>query len=183
MSKNITRRSFLRCAMGAAAVGCLPQTIYAGVRKPVISVKDLSLHNLHTEEKIALSYFENGEYVTEALRDISYLLRDFRTGDVLAMDPCLIDLLYDLKGTLDTERPFQIISGYRSPKTNASLRKSGGGVAKKSLHMQGKAIDIRVEGIDSRVIRSAAMSLGRGGVGHYPNSNFVHIDTGRVRSW
>jgi len=183
MSKNITRRSFLRCVMGAAAVACLPQTIYAGVRRPAVSVKDLSLHNLHTEEKIALSYFENGEYVAEALRDISYLLRDFRTGDILAMDPHLIDLLYDLKGALGTERPFQIISGYRSPKTNASLRKAGNGVAKKSLHMQGKAIDIRIEGIDSRVVRSAAMSLGRGGVGHYPNSNFVHIDTGSVRSW
>jgi len=183
MSKNITRRRFLRCAMAAAAVACLPQTSYASVRRPVVSVKDLSLHNLHTEEKIALSYFENGEYVAEALRDISYLLRDFRTGGILAMDPRLIDLLYDLKGVLDTDRPFQVISGYRSPKTNASLRKSGSGVAKASFHMQGKAVDIRIEGIDSKVIRSAAMSLGRGGVGHYPNSNFVHIDTGRVRSW
>ncbi len=182
MSENITRRSFLRCAMGVVAVSCLPQTIYARVR-PAVSVKDLSLYNLHTEEKIALSYFENGEYVTEALRDISYLLRDFRTGDVLAMDPHLIDLLYDLKSALDTERPFQIISGYRSPKTNASLHKNSKGVAKKSLHMQGKAIDIRIAGIDSKVIQSAAMSLGGGGVGYYPNSNFVHIDTGRVRSW
>lgn len=183
MSKNITRRSFLRCAMGATAVACLPQAIYAGVKMPAVSVKDLNLYNLHTEEKIALSYFENGAYVTEALRDISYLLRDFRTGDILAMDPHLIDFLYDLKGVLGTERPFQIISGYRSPKTNAYLRKRGGGVAKKSFHMQGKAVDIRVEGIDSKVIRSAALSLGRGGVGHYPRSNFVHIDTGRVRSW
>ncbi|MDF1584160.1 MAG: DUF882 domain-containing protein [Methyloprofundus sp.] len=183
MSKNITRRSFLRGAMGAAAVGCLPKTIYAGVRRPVVSVKDLSLYNLHTDEKIALSYFENGEYVTEALRDISYLLRDFRTGGVIAIDPRLIDLLYDLKGTLGTEQPFQIISGYRSPKTNAALRKSGNGVAKKSFHMQGKAVDIRIEGIDSKVIQSAAMSLGRGGVGYYLRSNFVHIDTGSVRSW
>ncbi|MCF7971254.1 MAG: DUF882 domain-containing protein [Methylococcaceae bacterium] len=169
--------------MGAAAVSCLPQTIYAGVRRSVVSVKDLSLHNLHTEEKIALSYFENGKYVTEALRDISYLLRDFRTDDVLAMDPRLIDLLYDLKGVLGTEQPFQIISGYRSPKTNASLHKKSKGVAKKSLHMQGKAIDLRIEGVDSKVIQAAAMSLGRGGVGYYPHSNFVHIDTGSVRSW
>ena len=181
ISKTISRRSFLRYTLGATAAIAMP-TSYAGiVRNPV--VKELKLHNLHTDEKIALSYFEQGEYVTEALRDINYLLRDHRTGDVLAMDPGLIDLLYDLKGVLGTEQPLQVISGYRSPKTNAALHNKSSGVAAKSLHMQGKAIDICIEGIDTRDIQAAALRLARGGVGYYPRSNFVHIDTGNVRSW
>ncbi len=181
ISKTISRRSFLRYTLGATAAIAMP-TSYAGIM-PSPVVRNLKLHNLHTEEKIALSYFEQGEYVTEALRDISYLLRDQRTGDVLAMDPRLIDLLFDLKGELGTEQPLQVISGYRSPKTNAALHNKSKGVATKSLHMQGKAIDIRIEGIAARDIQKAAMNLARGGVGYYPRSNFVHIDTGRVRSW
>jgi len=179
--KIVTRRNFLRYALGAGVALAMPNSYAAMMPNPV--VRDLQLHNLHTEEKISLSYFEQGQYISDALRDISYLLRDHRTGDVLAMDPALIDLLYDLKGVLGTEKPLQVISGYRSPKTNASLQRKSKGVATRSLHMQGKAIDIRIEGIDSQVVREAAMSLARGGVGYYPRSNFVHIDTGRVRSW
>lgn len=181
-SKEISRRKFLRGALGAAAVAALPRSLYAGTM-PLNLDKALSLHNLHTEEKITLNYFEHGQYVTEALYDISYLLRDHRTNEVLAIDPTLIDLLYDLKSELNTKQPFQIISGYRSPKSNAALHKNSQGVATKSLHMQGKAIDIRIDGIHSRDIQSAAINLARGGVGHYPSSNFVHIDTGRVRTW
>ncbi|OQK15238.1 Twin-arginine translocation pathway signal [Methyloprofundus sedimenti] len=181
ISKTISRRSFLRYTLGATAAIAMPAS-YAGIARGSV-VKNLKLHNLHTEEKIALSYFEQGEYITEALHDISYLLRDHRTGDVLAMDTGLIDLLYDLKSVLGAKQPLQVISGYRSPKTNAALHKKSSGVATKSLHMQGKAIDIRIEGIDTRDIQAAALSLARGGVGYYPRSNFVHIDTGRVRSW
>ena len=178
----MTRRRFLNCALGATAALALPQTSHALI-KPSKLVRDLRLHNLHTEEKISLSYFEQGNYITEALQDINYLLRDHRTGDVFDMDPDLIDLLYDLKNVLATEHPLQVISGYRSPKTNAALHKKSGGVATKSLHMQGKAIDIRIQGIAAKDIREAAISLARGGVGYYPRSNFVHIDTGRVRTW
>lgn len=182
MLKDITRRKFLRCAMGTSVAIALPQTSYA-LMKPNSVVKDLRLHNLHTEEKISLSYFEQGNYVAEALQDINYLLRDHRTGDVFVMDPILIDLLYDLKNVLGTERPLQVISGYRSPKTNAALHRKSSGVATRSLHMQGKAIDIRIQGIAAKDIRAAAISLACGGVGYYPRSNFVHIDTGRVRAW
>ena len=182
MLKDMTRRRFLNCALGVTAAFALPQTSHA-LLNPSRVVKDLRLHNLHTEEKISLSYFERGSYVTEALQDINYLLRDHRTGDVFNMDPYLIDLLYDLKSVLATERPLQVISGYRSPKTNAALHKKSRGVATKSLHMQGKAIDIRIQGIAAKDIKEAAISLARGGVGYYPRSNFVHIDTGRVRSW
>ncbi|GFO71797.1 hypothetical protein BJAS_P1511 [Bathymodiolus japonicus methanotrophic gill symbiont] len=181
VSKTISRRNFLRYTLGATAAIAMPVS-YAGIQ-PSSVVRDLKLHNLHTEEKISLSYYEQGQYVSEALRDISYLLRDHRTGDVLAMDPGLIDLLYDLKGVLGTDQPFQVISGYRSPKTNAALHKKSSGVASKSLHMQGKAIDICIEGVAVRDMQKAAISLARGGVGYYPRSNFVHIDTGRVRSW
>lgn len=181
VSKTISRRNFLRYTLGATAAIAMPVS-YAGIQ-PSSVVRDLKLHNLHTEEKISLSYYEQGQYVSEALRDISYLLRDHRTADVLAMDPGLIDLLYDLKGVLGTDQPFQVISGYRSPKTNAALHKKSSGVASKSLHMQGKAIDIYIEGVAVRDMQKAAISLARGGVGYYPRSNFVHIDTGRVRSW
>ena len=179
----MTRRKFLRSALGTSVAIALPQTSYAFI-KPDTLIKDLKLHNLHTEEKISLSYFERGQYVAEAFQDINYLLRDHRTGDVFAMDPVLIDLLYDLKIVLGVEQhPFQVISGYRSPKTNAALHKKSRGVATRSLHMQGKAIDIRIQGVDAKNSRAAAMSLARGGVGYYPRSNFVHIDTGRVRAW
>jgi len=179
---KITRRQFLCNTAGIALAVSLPETLYAAIA-PTPAHKTLSLYNLHTEEKLALSYFEQGSYVTGALRDISYLLRDHRTGDVLAMDPKLIDLLYDLKCILATKRPIQVISGYRSPKTNALLHKRSHGVAMKSLHMQGKAIDIRIPGISSSTIRKAAMSLAQGGVGYYPHSGFVHLDTGSVRAW
>jgi len=182
ISKNISRREFLCGALGIAAVAAVPRSLYAGVT-PLDLDKALSFHNLHTEEKIALNYFEHGEYVTEALNDISYVLRDHRTNEVAVMDPSLIDLLYDLKGTLGTSQPFQVISGYRSPKSNAALHRNSSGVAVKSLHMQGRAIDIRIEGVHARDIQAAAISLARGGVGYYPRSNFVHIDTGAVRNW
>ena len=184
VQKNNARRKFLRCALGTSVALALPQASYAFI-KPSPQIKDLRLHNLHTEEKISLSYYERGGYVAEALQDINYLLRDHRTGDVYAMDPVLIDLLYDLKNVLGlgTKKPLQVISGYRSPKTNAALHNKSRGVATRSLHMQGKAIDIRIEGIDAKNIQAAAISLACGGVGYYPRSNFVHIDTGRVRAW
>lgn len=179
---GMSRRRFLCCSLGLTASAVLPKHVCAAI-KPRNIVKELSLHNLHTEEKVSLSYFEQGHYIAEALRDINYLLRDHRTGDVMAMDPVLMDLLFDLTYVLGTESPVQIISGYRSPQSNAALHEKSNGVATKSLHMQGKAMDIRIPGVASKDIRAAAISLARGGVGYYPRSNFVHIDTGRVRAW
>ncbi len=177
-----TRRQFLRYTAGVALTALLPEEAYALIGSHSAH-KELSFYNLHTEEKITVSYFEQGSYVGEALRDINYVLRDHRTNEVLAIDPKLLDLLYDLKNILATNQPIQIISAYRSPKTNAQLHQHSQGVAVKSLHMQGKAIDIRIQGISSAHIRNAVMSLARGGVGYYPHSNFVHIDTGAVRNW
>jgi uncharacterized protein YcbK (DUF882 family) len=145
--------------------------------------KSLSFEHTHTGEKLKLTYFEHGKYLRGALHEINYLLRDFRTDDIHPIDTALLDQLFDLKQTLGSNKPFHIISGYRSPVTNSRLRKNSHGVAEHSYHMQGKAIDVRVEGITSRTIRSAALSMAQGGVGYYPQNNFVHLDSGRFRTW
>lgn len=147
------------------------------------SHKALAFHNTHTGDQMKLTYFERGNYIKDALQEISYLFRDYHNGETHPIDPALLDQLYDLKLKLDVNKPFHIVSGYRSPATNANLRKHSDGVAKNSLHMQGRAIDIRVEGLDTRRIRNAALAMQRGGVGYYSKSDFVHLDTGNVRTW
>lgn len=143
----------------------------------------LKLHNVHTQEKLEAVYFEKGEYVPDAVEALDRVLRDFRTGDVHPMNPRLFDTLDDLAKKTDTKAHFQVISGYRSPKTNAMLNERSGEVAKRSLHMDGKAIDIYLEDVALDRVRAAALDLGRGGVGYYPTSNFVHVDVGPVRRW
>jgi len=145
--------------------------------------KTLSFEHTHTGEKLKLTYFERGNYIKDALQEINYLLRDFRTDDIHPIDTALLDQLFNLKQNLGLNKPFHIISGYRSPFTNAQLRKHGHGVAEHSFHMQGRAIDIRVEGVSSKRIRNAALNMAQGGVGYYPRNNFVHLDSGRFRTW
>jgi uncharacterized protein YcbK (DUF882 family) len=145
--------------------------------------KTLSFEHMHTGDKLKLTYFERGSYIKDALQEINYLLRDFRTDDIHPIDTALLDQLFDLKQTLGLNKPFHIISGYRSPFTNAQLRKHSHGVAEHSFHMQGRAIDIRVEGVPSKMIRNAALTMAQGGVGYYPRNNFVHLDSGRFRTW
>jgi uncharacterized protein YcbK (DUF882 family) len=145
--------------------------------------KTLALKNIHTGDKLRLTYFEQGDYLDDALQEISYLLRDYHTGQVHPIDPALLDQLYDLKLALGTHKPFLVFSGYRSPRTNARLRKRRRNVAKHSLHMQGRAIDLHVDGLDIRKIRNAALALRRGGVGYSQRLGFVHLDTGSFRAW
>jgi len=145
--------------------------------------KTLSFEHTHTGEKLKLTYFERGNYIKDALQEINYLLRDFRTDDIHPIDTALLDQLFDLKQTLGLNKPFHIISGYRSPFTNAQLHKHSHGVAEHSFHMQGRAIDIRVEGVSSKMIRNAALNMAQGGVGYYRQNNFVHLDSGRFRTW
>lgn len=147
------------------------------------SHKVLAFHNTHTGDQLKLTYFEQGRYIEDALHEINLLFRDYHDGSVHPIDPALLDQLYDLKHTLEVRKPFHIVSGYRSPATNADLRKHSDGVAKNSLHMEGRAIDIRIEGFDTRRIRNAALAMQRGGVGYYGRSDFVHLDTGSVRTW
>lgn len=174
------RRRFLTAGAGLLAATCLPAAANAVVQP---AAKSLEFLNLHTGERLRTTYWHDGRYDASARADINNILRDFRTGDVAPIDPKLLDLLHALRRKLDTSEPFHVISGYRSPKTNASLAAASGGVAKKSLHMKGMAIDIRLPGCELDRLRRAARSLRRGGVGYYPKSDFVHVDTGRVRFW
>lgn len=140
---------------------------------------------MHTGESLALTYAVGDQYVAGALDQIRHFLRDFRNGATHAIDPGLLDQLHLLAATTATRAPFQVISGYRSPETNAMLRREGHGVAAQSLHLQGQAIDMRLADIALADLRDAALSLRAGGVGYYPSaeSDFIHIDTGRVRRW
>jgi uncharacterized protein YcbK (DUF882 family) len=173
------RRSLLRLIATAAPLMAVPGVASALALEPRV----LRFAHLHTAEKLEVEYMAGGRYLPDALASVNRLLRDFRTGDVHDIDPKLLDLLHALQSSTASRKPFEIISGYRSPQTNAMLRSHSGGVASSSLHMQGQAIDIRVGDVPLSALRDAALDLGRGGVGYYPSSNFVHVDTGRVRRW
>jgi uncharacterized protein YcbK (DUF882 family) len=181
--KQMPRRRFLQLltAGSVAAVG-FPSVSFASSPRNFLP-RELSFHNTHTGEKVSLTYFEEGQYLTDALQEIDNLFRDHRSGDIRPIDPNLLNLLYKLQETLEITKPFHIISGYRSPESNADLYARHDGVARNSLHMVGKAVDIRIEGVDCRHIRNAALSLQQGGVGYYPSSDFVHVDTGLIRTW
>lgn len=156
----------------------------SGAAAPAPSdAKLLSFINTHTGDTFADAYWENGAYVPDALAAIHHVMRDHRSGEVHEIDPRLLDQLHDLKGVVAASAPYQIISGYRSPATNAALHANSNGVATRSLHMQGRAIDIRVRGVDTARLRDAALGLRAGGVGYYAAPDFIHIDTGRVRRW
>jgi uncharacterized protein YcbK (DUF882 family) len=143
----------------------------------------LSFVHTHTGERLTLPYWGDGRYLAPGIARIEDLLRDFRTGERHAIDPALLDQLHDRRLATGTTAPFQVVSGYRSPETNAALRASRGGQASRSLHMQGRAIDVRLADVSTAVLRDAALELGRGGVGYYPGSDFVHVDTGPRRRW
>jgi uncharacterized protein YcbK (DUF882 family) len=177
-----SRRSFLR-HMGSLTAGLAVSSTALGNIKPASFDKTLMFKNLHTGEALSTTFYAAGDYITESLDNINYLLRDHRNNQVSAIDPDLLTLLYNLRKVLRTTNPFHVISGYRSPETNAMLSKRSNKVAKKSLHMQGKAIDIRLPGIDIKDLQHAALGLQGGGVGLYTRSDFVHLDVGRVRQW
>jgi len=179
----LSRRRFIRDVACGTLLTLGAPVVAHGAKGRFPSHKSLAFQHLHTGDKLKLTYFEKGRYVKSALKEINVLLRDFRTGDIHPIDPALLDQLHDLKLMLGTHRPFDIISGYRSPTTNAMLHGHSNGVANNSLHMQGRAIDIRIEKFDIRHIRNAALAMHRGGVGYYPDSDFVHLDTGKFRTW
>ncbi len=145
--------------------------------------RSLKFYALHTGESLTTTYWENGRYIPEELDRVNYVLRDFRANEVKPIDPSLLDLLTRIQYRLSTNEPFQVISGYRSPLTNAMLHANSEGVAVHSLHIEGKAIDISVPGRSLVQRRGAALAQQAGGVGYYPKSDFVHVDTGRVRYW
>ncbi len=177
------RRRFLK--LGLLAVLSF---VSAGLRLPKAFALEgqkriLSLYNTHTGEALSTVYWESGEYLKPSLSTINQIMRDHRTNEVTSMDLSLLDLLHAIHLKMGTQEPFHIISGYRSPRTNAFLCEQNQGVVKNSLHLCGKAADIRLPGYELSHLRQVAMNLREGGVGYYPRSDFVHVDVGRVRCW
>lgn len=175
------RRGFLLAGAAVLAAG-LPVRAFANVPLDLPERK-LGFYNTHTGEQLSAVYWADGAYQADELSQIYQVLRDHRSGDISPIDTRLLDLLHTLSNTLDAKADFHVISGYRSPATNAKLAEKSNGVARHSLHMDGLAIDIRIPGRDLADVRRAAIALQGGGVGYYPASNFVHVDVGRVRTW
>ncbi len=153
--------------------------------KPVraADARQLSFYHTHTRLSLDVVYYANGEYIDSALDEINRFLKDFRTGEITAMNPQLLDLLHDVRNELGSEEAYEVISAYRSPETNEMLRETTTGVAKKSQHLKGNAIDVRLRGVRITKLRDTALRMERGGVGFYPRSDFVHMDMGPVRQW
>lgn len=182
---RISRRGLLGAACALAGSGLLLPGAAGPARAaiPPAPPRAIAFENLHTGERLDLTYWKGGAPIAPAMRRIEHLFRDHRANAVHGIAPELIDLLHDLRLALESPAPIQIISGYRSPGTNAKLAQASSGVASGSLHMRGMAVDIRVPGRALTAVRDAALALGRGGVGFYPRSDFVHLDIGRVRRW
>jgi uncharacterized protein YcbK (DUF882 family) len=175
----LTRRSVLALAGAAAVAAVLPRAASAGGA----SSRRIVLHNIHTDESLAAEYCRDGAYCPAVLAGVNQVLRDHRNGAVHAIDPSLLDLLYSAAERCGRDAEFEVISGYRSPESNAAMHAHSPGVASHSLHMEGRAIDVRLVGCDLARLRDAGLTLARGGVGFYRGPQFVHLDTGRVRVW
>ncbi len=180
---QISRRHFLKLGAFGLLTGFCPSPIFAKMRDFPTSQKSLSLYNLHTEEFLDTVYWNDGKYLDGPLTKIDYILRDHRTGETKSIDTRLLDLLYSIQKRMNVKQPFHIISGYRSPQTNSILRKNDRGVSGKSLHMLGKAVDIRLPNVELSSLRKETIDLKAGGVGYYPRSGFIHVDLGRLRYW
>jgi uncharacterized protein YcbK (DUF882 family) len=183
----MNRRGILQVTAGVLLKGVLAGVGAFGALGPgaalASAVRRLALVNTHTGDAFNDVYWRAGAYVPDALRAIDQVMRDHRSGETHAIDPNLLDQLNDLAALVDASAPYQIISGYRSPQSNAVLQAQSHGVATRSLHMDGRAIDVRVGGVDLPRLRDAAIAMRRGGVGYYESSDFIHLDTGRVRRW
>ncbi len=182
--ETVSRRSFLTLGLGAAAASATALVtcpVEAAVR--ALPERGLNLYNIHTGETLKTVYWSQGRYLPKSLVQINRFMRDHRSGEVTQIDPRLLDLMLAMHKKFNGRGAIHIISGYRSPASNAMLVSATDGVAHNSLHMRGKAVDIRIPGQSTKLVGRAAKSLRAGGVGVYPSSNFVHIDTGRVRYW
>jgi uncharacterized protein YcbK (DUF882 family) len=174
-----SRRSLLKAAASLMPLAVLPLPALGRLA----DVRQLSFYHTHTSEKLDIVYAKNGAYIPDALAEVNHLLRDFRNGEVHPIDPRLLDILNGVRLRTASRGHFEVISGFRSPTTNEMLRHNSGGVARNSMHLKGQAIDVRLTDVDSRDVRRVAIAMKRGGVGYYPDSDFVHLDTGRVRTW
>lgn len=175
------RRSFLKSSVVLASAVGMPALAKAALPAP--AERAVRLYNTHTGESLRSVFWAEGQFIPDALQDINKLLRDHRNNKVAQIDPKLIVLLNEVSDKFGDSQVLHVISGYRSPESNAKLAAASGGVAKHSMHLDGKAIDIRIPGKNLAQLHKAAMSMRGGGVGYYPDSQFVHMDTGRVRYW
>jgi uncharacterized protein YcbK (DUF882 family) len=180
---KVNRRGFLAAGLLTTAACLFPHKAVSAALNVFSAEKSLSFYNTHTGETLKSVYWNQGIYLPQALTDINYILRDYRTEEVKEIDLDLLDVLFALRQKLESTAPFSIISGYRSPETNTLLNSMSNGVVKNSLHLVGKAIDIRLPGYSLKALQRAAIDLRRGGVGYYPSSDFVHVDVGRIRYW
>jgi uncharacterized protein YcbK (DUF882 family) len=176
---TMSRRRLLGVGCGLAAGALLP---WRGAFA-YSDAKTLGFKHLHTGEELSAVFWSQGRYNEDGLAELKHIMRDWRTEQTIEIDRMLYQLLFDIRNKVGTDQPFQIISAYRSPKTNLQLRQNSDGVAKKSLHMQGMAIDVRLPGYSTKGLQQLALKMHRGGVGYYGRSDFVHLDTGRPRSW
>ena len=176
----ISRRQFLLLAAAGCAATLSSRTLASVLPR---NERQVQMYNLHTGEKLSTTYWAEGEYLGDELATVNHFLRDYRNDEIQRIDPRLLDQICLLQHKLEPKGVFHIISGYRSPQTNAWLRRHETGVAKRSLHMQGRAIDLRLPGVELTQLRRAALAMHAGGVGYYAKSNFVHLDTGRPRFW
>jgi len=160
-----------------------PKSAFAAIDYIAPEEKFLSLYNPYTKENYDGIYWRNGDYVTEALKNINYLMRDTRADAIKQIDKDLLDLIFSISIKLKPQKPLHVICGYRTSKTNALLLKRNKSAAKNSYHIKGQAVDIRLPGLRTSVLRQAAYELGQGGIGYYPRRRFVHIDVGPVRYW
>ena len=180
------RRQFLKQAALLGAASLTSQLSLAEQMKQnqqIAEERTLRLYNIHTGESLQSTFWANGEYLDDEIQQIDLLMRDHRADQAIAMQRRLYDKLYHLQSLFNSKEPLYVVSAYRAPKTNADLRSHSSGVAEGSMHMQGKAIDIRIPGVSHRHLHQAAMAMRSGGVGYYPKSGFIHIDTGRRRHW
>lgn len=172
-----TRRRLLKAGAGTAALAIVPAAALAA--RP----RALYFYHTHTGEQLHITYAEGGILLPDALDEVNHFLRDFRSGETHPIDPGLLDTLHRVQHLTGGRGPFEIVSAYRSPQTNQMLSAASNGVAKRSLHMQGRAVDVRLRGVATARLHNAALDLRAGGVGYYPDADFVHLDTGPVRSW
>lgn len=181
--QGLTRRSVLRAFAATTIVAAPTYSNAFGILRGAGDIRRIRMYSGRTGESMDTIYWIEGDYIKDALKEINYFMRDWRTDQTKSMDARTVDIMAASHSLLDVNEPFMLLSGYRSPKTNAMLRSRSRAVAKNSLHMKGQAADLRLKSRSVSQMARAAISCSSGGVGKYSRSNFVHMDCGPVRSW
>jgi len=182
-SSGITRRGLLGAFAATAVTAAPTYANAAGFLRGAGDIRRISMHSGRTGERLDTIYWIEGEYIAEAVREINVHMRDWRTGEAVQMDLRTIDIMAAAANLMDANEPYMLLSGYRSPQTNAMLRSRSSGVARNSLHMRGQAADLRLQSRSTSQMANAAVACRAGGVGRYSGSNFVHMDCGPIRTW